>query len=154
MQLIEAPSVITATGTPPKSIAEYVSRRTTGGSALSVAHMISPRGWQEPGQTPEFDEYTVVMRGTARRDTNAGDGGSRGTSYSCAEGRVGPVFDARRRWGGVCRGLSACVFAADSASGRVKRTMGAAVRCLHNLDRPSTSHTLSSPDPTQVASLS
>ena len=69
MQLVEAPSVITAAGTPPKSIAEYVGRRTTGGSALSIAHMISPGGWWEPGQTPEFDEYTVVLRGVLRVET-------------------------------------------------------------------------------------
>ena len=69
MQLIEAPSVITAVGTPPKMIAEYVGRVNTGDSALSIAHMISPRGWQEPGQTPEFDEYTVVLRGILRVET-------------------------------------------------------------------------------------
>ena len=69
MQLIEAPSVITAAGTPPKMIAEYVGRLNTGGSELSIAHMISPRGWQEPGQTPEFDEYTVVLRGILRVET-------------------------------------------------------------------------------------
>ena len=71
MQLIEAPSVITAAGTPPKLIAEYVGRLNTGGSALSIAHMLSPRGWQEPGQTPEFDEYTVVLRGILCVDTRA-----------------------------------------------------------------------------------
>ena len=63
MQLIEAPSVIKAAGTPPKFVAEYVGRLNTRSSALSIAHMSSPRGWQEPGQTPEFDEYTVVLRG-------------------------------------------------------------------------------------------
>jgi mannose-6-phosphate isomerase-like protein (cupin superfamily) len=69
MQVIEAPSVITAAGTPPKLIAEYVGRLNTGGSALSIAHMISPGGWREPGQTPEFDEYTVVLRGILRVET-------------------------------------------------------------------------------------
>jgi mannose-6-phosphate isomerase-like protein (cupin superfamily) len=63
VQLIEAPSVIKAAGTPAKLIAEYVGRLNTGGSALSIAHMISPQGWREPGQTPEFDEYTVLLRG-------------------------------------------------------------------------------------------
>ena len=61
--------MIPAVGTPPKWVAEYVSRRNTGGSALSIAHMISPCGWQEPGQTPEFDEYTVVLRGVLRGET-------------------------------------------------------------------------------------
>jgi len=69
VQFIEAPSVITAAGTPPKSIAEYVGRLNTGSAALSVAHTVSPRGWQEPGQTPEFDEYTLVLRGTLRVET-------------------------------------------------------------------------------------
>jgi len=69
MRLIEAPSVIRAAGTPPKQIAEYVGRRNTGGSALSIAHMLSPPGWREPGQTPEFDEFTVVLRGTLRVET-------------------------------------------------------------------------------------
>lgn len=69
MQLIETPRVITAAGTPPKLISEYVGRVNTGASALSIAHMISPRGWQEPGQTPEFDEYTIVLRGTLRVET-------------------------------------------------------------------------------------
>ncbi len=63
MRFIEGPAVVTAAGTPPKTIAEYVGRLNTGGSALSIAHMISPHGWKEPGQTPEFDEYTVVLRG-------------------------------------------------------------------------------------------
>lgn len=69
MQLIEAPRVIAAAGTPPKWIAEYVGRQNTGGTALSIAHMISPRGWREAGQTPEFDEYTVVLHGTLRVQT-------------------------------------------------------------------------------------
>ena len=69
MQLIEAATVITAVGSPPKMISEYVGRLNTGGSALSIAHMISPRGWREPGQTPEFDEYTVVLRGLLRVQT-------------------------------------------------------------------------------------
>ncbi len=63
MQLIDAATVIHAAGSPPKVIAEYVGRLNTGGSALSIAHMISPHGWKEPGQTPEFDEYTLVLRG-------------------------------------------------------------------------------------------
>jgi ethanolamine utilization protein EutQ (cupin superfamily) len=69
MQLIEVPSVIQAAGAPPKRIAEYVGRLKTGSSALSIAHMITPRGWREPGQTPEFDEYTVVLRGILHVET-------------------------------------------------------------------------------------
>ena len=62
--LIEAPTVVAAAGTPPTRIEEYVGRVNTGDTALSVARMVSPEGWQEPGQTPEFREFTVVLRGT------------------------------------------------------------------------------------------
>jgi len=64
--LIPAPTRVEAAGTKPKLIDEYVGRVNTGASELSVAHMRSPGGWQEPGQTPEFDEYTVVLRGSLR----------------------------------------------------------------------------------------
>ena len=64
--LIEKPIRITAAGNKPKLIDEYVGRVNTGQPAVSIAHMRSPAGWAEPGQTPEFDEYTVVLRGTLR----------------------------------------------------------------------------------------
>lgn len=70
--LIAKPTIIAAAGDPPKQIAEYVGRLNTGETALSVARMTSPGGWQEPGQTPEFDEYTVVLRGSVRIETRAG----------------------------------------------------------------------------------
>jgi quercetin dioxygenase-like cupin family protein len=70
--LIETPTIIAAVGNLPKRIAEYIGRVNTGSDALSVARMESPAGWQEPGQTPEFDEYTVVLRGTVRVETRAG----------------------------------------------------------------------------------
>jgi len=57
---------------PPKRIAEYAGRVNTGSVALSIARMVSAGGWQEPGQTPEFDEYTVVLRGAIRIETRAG----------------------------------------------------------------------------------
>jgi mannose-6-phosphate isomerase-like protein (cupin superfamily) len=60
---IEKPTVIEAAGFPPKTIEEYVGRVNSGTSAVSIARMKSPSGWTEPGQTPEFDEYTVVLRG-------------------------------------------------------------------------------------------
>ena len=72
MNLIEKPTVITAAGNIPKRIAEYVGRVNTGTAALSMAHMTSPGGWQEPGQTPEFDEYTLVLRGSLRVETRTG----------------------------------------------------------------------------------
>lgn len=61
--LITEPTRIAAAGSKPKLIDEFVGRVTTGTETLSVAHMRSPSGWVEPGQTPEFDEYTVVLRG-------------------------------------------------------------------------------------------
>ena len=64
--LIEQPTVIPAVGTRPKVIEEYVGRVNTGTGAVSIARMKSPAGWEEPGQTPEFDEYTVVLSGMLR----------------------------------------------------------------------------------------
>jgi mannose-6-phosphate isomerase-like protein (cupin superfamily) len=61
---ITTPTRITAAGNLPKLIDEYVGRVNTGTTAVSIAHMRSPGGWTEPAQTPEFDEYTVVLRGT------------------------------------------------------------------------------------------
>ena len=64
--MIASPSRITAAGNKPKLIDEFVGHVNTGTSAASVAHMRSPSGWQEPGQTPEFDEFTIVLRGMLR----------------------------------------------------------------------------------------
>src|SRR6202049_2719743 len=70
--VIAAPSVIKAAGTPPKRIAEYAGRVNSGHSNLSVARMVSPGGWVEPGQRPEFEEITVVLRGMLRVEHAAG----------------------------------------------------------------------------------
>jgi mannose-6-phosphate isomerase-like protein (cupin superfamily) len=61
--LIAKPTRIAAAGNKPKLIDEFVGRVNTGEDRLSIAHMRSPGGWQEPGQRPEFDEYTVVLSG-------------------------------------------------------------------------------------------
>ncbi len=71
-RLIESPSVIQAAGNKPKKIEEFVGRVNSGTSDVSVARMTSPGGWLEPGQTPEFDEYTVVLRGLLRVETRGG----------------------------------------------------------------------------------
>ena len=60
---VPQPTRIEAAGSPPKRIEEFVGRVNTTTEQLSVAVMTSPPGWQEPGQTPEFDEYTVVLEG-------------------------------------------------------------------------------------------
>jgi quercetin dioxygenase-like cupin family protein len=63
-ELIEHPTVIASAGNLPKRIEEYVGRVNSGHDSISVARMSSPQGWEEPGQTPEFEEITVVLRGT------------------------------------------------------------------------------------------
>ena len=70
--LIPTPTRVEAAGNKPKLIDEYVGRVNSGTSAASVAHMRSPGGWLEPGQTPEFDEFTVVLRGVLRVDYRDG----------------------------------------------------------------------------------
>jgi mannose-6-phosphate isomerase-like protein (cupin superfamily) len=71
--LIPGPVRVEAAGNKPKLIDEYVGRLATGNAQVSVAHMRSPDGWVEPGQTPEFDEFTVVLSGRLRLTTAAGD---------------------------------------------------------------------------------
>jgi quercetin dioxygenase-like cupin family protein len=63
MRKIEKPAVVPAEGTEPKIIEEYVGRVNTGDASVSIARMTSPQGWEEPAQTPEFDEYTLVLAG-------------------------------------------------------------------------------------------
>ncbi len=70
--LIQQPIIIRAAGNKDKEIAEYVGRLNSATEALSIAHMKSPAGWSEPGQTPEFDEYTLVLRGTLRVESRTG----------------------------------------------------------------------------------
>ncbi len=65
-QLIEAPSVIQAAGNKPKRIEEYVGCVNSGHHTASVARMVSPEGWLEPGQRPEFEEFTLVLQGMLR----------------------------------------------------------------------------------------
>ena len=62
-ELIREPTRVAAAGEPPKLIDEYVGQLNTGQAALSIAHMRSPSGWAEPGQRPEFEEFTIVLRG-------------------------------------------------------------------------------------------
>jgi mannose-6-phosphate isomerase-like protein (cupin superfamily) len=71
-RVVDQPKEIAAAGNPPKKIAEYVGRVATGHTKLSIAHMNSPEGWREPGQRPEFEEVTVVLRGTLRVEHEAG----------------------------------------------------------------------------------
>lgn len=70
--LVKGPAVVKAAGNKPKKIEEYIGRVNTRTTDLSIARMISPPGWAEPGQTPEFDEYTVVLKGTLRVESREG----------------------------------------------------------------------------------
>jgi ethanolamine utilization protein EutQ len=70
--LISEPTRIQSAGNKPKLIDEYVGRVNSKTSAASVAHMRSPEGWVEPGQTPEFDEFTVVLKGVLRVEHKGG----------------------------------------------------------------------------------
>ena len=69
---ISSPSIVEAAGNKPKIIEEFVGRVNTGTNGVSIARMRSPGGWVEPGQIPEFDEYTIVLRGSVRVMTKAG----------------------------------------------------------------------------------
>jgi mannose-6-phosphate isomerase-like protein (cupin superfamily) len=70
--LIAAPTRVEAAGNKPKLIDEYVGRVNSATESVSVAHMRSSGGWVEPGQSPEFDEFTVVLRGTLRVEHRGG----------------------------------------------------------------------------------
>jgi mannose-6-phosphate isomerase-like protein (cupin superfamily) len=70
--LIDRPTRVEAAGNKPKLIDEYIGRVNSQTKSVSVAHMRSPGGWVEPGQTPDFDEYTVVLRGTLRVEHRGG----------------------------------------------------------------------------------
>lgn len=72
-QLIPAPTIVEAAGNKPKRIEEYIGRVNSGTDGLSIARMKSPGGWVEPGQTPEFTEYTMVLQGLLRVTTKEGD---------------------------------------------------------------------------------
>ena len=71
-KLIEQPTVIDCVGTKPKQIQEFAGRVNSGHAAVSVARMISPSGWEEPGQRPEFEEITVVLKGMLRVEHEGG----------------------------------------------------------------------------------
>jgi mannose-6-phosphate isomerase-like protein (cupin superfamily) len=70
--LVSTPSIVEAAGNKPKIIEEFIGRVNSGTSAVSIARMTSPSGWVEPGQTPAFDEYTLVLRGTLRVQSKQG----------------------------------------------------------------------------------
>ena len=108
---IAKPTRIEAAGNKPKLIDEFIGRVNSATSQTSIAHMRSPSGWQEPGQTPEFEEFTLVLRGMLRVEHRAGSlDVTRGTGRDRASRRVGPLQHTRPRGRGLYCGLPACVF--------------------------------------------
>lgn len=86
-RLIGAPAVVEAAGTKPKRIEEYAGRVRSGHSGVSVARMVSPEGWAEPGQRPDFEEITVVLKGMLRVEYEGGSLDVRaGQAVVCAPG--------------------------------------------------------------------
>ena len=71
-RVLQQPTVIQAAGNKPKRIEEYVGRVNSGHATVSVARMVSPAGWEEPGQRPAFEEITVVLRGRLRVEHEGG----------------------------------------------------------------------------------
>ena len=71
-EYIPSPTTIASAGNMPKTIEEFVGRVNTGTDGVSIARMRSPQGWIEPGQSPEFDEFTIVLRGLLRVTSKAG----------------------------------------------------------------------------------
>ena len=69
--LIPQASIVEAAGNKPKIIREYIGRVNSNSDGVSIAHMSSPGGWLEPGQRPEFDEYTLVLKGSLQVETEA-----------------------------------------------------------------------------------
>jgi mannose-6-phosphate isomerase-like protein (cupin superfamily) len=69
---LKGPSIIKAAGNKAKIIEEFIGRVNSGTAGVSVARMRSPQGWIEPGQTPEFDEFTIVLRGMVQVQSNSG----------------------------------------------------------------------------------
>jgi mannose-6-phosphate isomerase-like protein (cupin superfamily) len=71
-RLIDKPTIVQSVGNKPKRIEEFVGLVNSATAGVSVARMTSPFGWVEPGQTPQFDEFTLVLRGTLRVETRGG----------------------------------------------------------------------------------
>jgi len=104
--LIPSASVIEAAGSPPKRIEEWVGRVNTQTQGVSIAKMTSPKGWTEPGQTPEFDEYALVLKGCLRVESHEGTlDVMAGQSVHCKPGewiRYSSPFDGGAEYVAVC----------------------------------------------------
>ena len=96
---IQSPSIVQAAGNKPKIIEEFIGRVNSRTDSISIARMKSPSGWIEPGQTPDFDEYTVVLRGTLRVSTEEGSFAtrSRPAAISTPRRRTPPISPSSPR---------------------------------------------------------
>ena len=120
-ELISQPRRVPAAGEPPKLIDEFVGRASTGDAGLSIARMRSPSGWAEPGQRPEFDEFTVVLRGTVVVEFEGGQ--MTVEAGQAVHARPGEWVRYSTPGGGRCRvrvGLPACVRPGHRAPRRLK----------------------------------
>ena len=130
--LIEQPVRIEAAGNKPKLIDEYIGRVNTHESAVSIARMRSPSGWIEPGQRPDFDEFTVVLSGMLRVEHEGGQfdvhgrAGSRG-----AAGRMGAIQHAGPNRCRIHRGVPAGVLARDGPPRSVMTCTDSSMRGHH-----------------------
>ncbi len=89
VKFVAAPSVIQAAGTRGKIIEEFFGNVNSKNPGISIAHMKSPEGWSEPGQSPEFDEYTVVVKGKLRIET-------KGSEFIVSEGQG--IMTGKNEW--------------------------------------------------------
>ena len=119
--LVAEPTRVRAAGSKPKLIDEFIGRVNTKTPGVSVAHMRSPQGWEEPGQTPEFDEFTLVLKGVLHVKHKGGEMEvAAGQAVIAHRGEW--VNTLRRgRWNRIHRHLPASVFHGDCAPRRVSR---------------------------------
>ncbi len=104
--LITSPTRVPAAGDPPKDIAEFVGRLNTGTDDVSIAVMSSPAGWEEPAQTPAFDEWTLVLEGAVHVEHAGGViVASAGQCVHAASGETVRYFtpDGPARYVSICR---------------------------------------------------
>ena len=119
LKIIKSPTRIQAAGNPPKTIEEFIGPVTSETTALSVARMVSPPGWSESGQTPEFDEFTVVLRGQLRVETRDGvQDVLAGQAVITPTRTLGALQHAQSRGCRVCRSMFTSIFTTDSSPRR------------------------------------
>jgi len=137
-QLIAAPTQIPVPGN--KIIDEYIGRLNSGDTQASIAHMRSPAGWSEPGQRPDFDEYTIVLKGVMRVEHEAGVTEVKAGQAIIAQRRVGSLQHSR--WRRIHGDLRSGVHAGYSTPRRLTLLLFVNLRAavVHAVDRALRSH--------------